>query len=382
MGLLDMFGKKAPSVPVVDQIIDMRMRGMPDQIILQNLQNQRVPEPEMQDAMMQADIKMRVGAGGPPSPSVSAPPQFLPQSNMPPQPGGMEYQGPQLAGMMAQSQMGPPMGPPPGFQMGPQMAPQMGGGGPPQIPPELLAPQMTNAPQQQFGPSPQQMGGPPPQAMMGPQMGSGGPAMYPSPMPQLGVSTEELVEKIVSEKVDKLEKRLVEQEKIHTDMLQQIGQVRSSLNDLKGKYVQLQEDSVVKIEEYNKELEGVGTQIKAMQRVMQNIIPTFAENVRSLTEVVKELKGGNEEQQQQPKQFQRPAQQSMPVQQQQQPSRQGAPQQQVRQRVVMQSVPEDETTNGGEPPWQARVRKIGKSPRSAEQQEGSDGVGDDGFGLI
>lgn len=363
MGLLDIFGKKAPSVPVVDQVIDMRMRGMPDQIILQNLQNQRIPEPEMQDAMMQADIKMRVGAGGLPSPSISAPPQFLPQSNMPPQ--GMEYQGPQMAGMMAQPQMGsPPMGPHPGFQMAPPMALQMG---PPQMPPELLAPQ-TGAPP--FGPP--QMGQPP-QAMMGPPMG--GPAMYPSPMPQLGVSTEELVEKIVSEKVERLEKRLVEQEKIHTDLLQQIGQVRSSLNDLKGKYAQLQEDSVVKIEEYNKELEGVGTQIKAMQRVMQNIIPTFAENVRSLTEVVKSLKGGGDVAQQQPKPFQRPSQQSMPVQQQQQPSRQqqqqGTP---VRQRAVMESMPEEEAA--GEP-WQARVRNIGK-PRAAEQQEGDS----EGFGLI
>ncbi len=362
MGLLDIFGKKAPSVPVVDQVIDMRMRGMPDQIILQNLQNQRIPEPEMQDAMMQADIKMRVGG---PSPSISAPPQFLPQSNMPPH--GLEYQGPQMAGMMAQ----PPMGSHPGFQMAPPMAPQMG---PPQMPPELLAPQ-TGAPP--FGPPPQM--GQPPQAIIGPPMG--GPAMYPSPMPQLGVSTEELVEKIVSEKVERLEKRLVEQERIHTDLLQQIGQVRSSLNDLKGKYVQLQEDSVVKIEEYNKELEGVGTQIKAMQRVMQNIIPTFAENVRSLTEVVKSLKGGGDvAQQQQPKPFQRPSLQSMPVQRQQQPQasqqqpsrqQQGAP---VRQRAVMQSMPEEEAA--GEP-WQARVRNIGK-PRAAEQQEGDS----EGFGLI
>lgn len=199
-------------------------------------------------------------------------------------------------------------------------------------------------------------------------------------MPQFGVSTEELVEKIVSEKIDRLEKRLVEQEKIHADLLQQIGQVRSSLNDLKGKYSQLQEDSVVKIAEYNKELEGVGTQIKAMQRVMQNIIPTFAENVRSLTEVVKELKGGNDEGQPPPRQFQRPQQQ-----QQSQPSRQPQQQQQVRQRVVMQSVPEEDMGSSGEPPWQARVRKIGKSPRASEQQEsgsGGGGVGDDGFGLI
>lgn len=191
---------------------------------------------------------------------------------------------------------------------------------------------------------------------MGPAPAGG---MYPSPMPQMGISTEELVEKIVSEKMDRLEKRLADQEKIHSDLLQEIGQVRSSLNDLKGKYSQLQEDSVVKIEEYNKELEGVGTQIKAMQRVMQNIIPTFAENVRSLTEVVKELKGGSEG----PRQQQQPMARQAP--QQQQPVRRAMPPTQPR--VAMQQASEEEA---GEPPWQARVRKIGKPQGGTEEDAG------------
>lgn len=171
---------------------------------------------------------------------------------------------------------------------------------------------------------------------------------YPSPMPQLGISTEDLVEKIVSEKVENLERRLSDQERIHSDLMQQIQQVRGLLNELKGKYSQLQEDSVVKIEEYNKELEGVGSQIKAMQRVMQNIIPTFAENVRSLTEVVRELRGEKPQQQVQL----------------QQPSRQptvAAP----TKKVTMARAEEEESAAMGEP-WQARVRKIGVSKEERE----------------
>ncbi len=384
MGLLDIFGKKAPSMPLVDQVVDMRQRGMPDQAIVQNLQAQRVAMPELQDAMMQADIKMRVGG---PSPSVSASPQMLPQSAMPPQ--GMEYQGPATAGMMAppplggpQMMMGPqPMGGPQQMAQQMMMGPQPGMMGPPQIPPEFLAPsggvppqqqqqqqqmaQQMMGPLQQFGP-PQQQG----EMQMGPP--PGGP-MYPSPMPQMGISTEELVEKIVSEKMDRLEKRLSDQEKIHSDLLQEIGQVRSSLNDLKGKYSQLQEDSVVKIEEYNKELEGVGTQIKAMQRVMQNIIPTFAENVRSLTEVVKELKGGPGQQQQQQQPMTRQAQQQQQQQRQppmppQQSSRRAMPPATAQSRSGLAGQQQGSEEEAGEP-WQARVRKIGK-PQGTEEDAG------------
>lgn len=329
MGLLDIFGKnRGKSVPLIDMVVDMRQRGMPDQVIVQNLQGQGAPMPEIQDAMMQADIKMRVGG---PAPAVSAPPQLLPQASMAPQ--GFEYQGAATAGMMAppllaQQQMLPPqqMEPPQQMTMqGPMMGPPL------QM---MMGPPPTQAAQ------PQQIMGPPP-GMMGPPMPS-----YPSPMPQLGISTEDLVEKIVSEKMENLERRLSDQERIHSDLMQQIQQVRGSLNELKGKYSQLQEDSVVKIEEYNKELEGVGSQIKAMQRVMQNIIPTFAENVRSLTEVVRELRG--------PPEAERPQQRQQQVRL-QQPSRQAAVMAPTKSRMAR---PEEiEETAVGEP-WQARVRKI------------------------
>lgn len=369
MGLLDIFGKKAPSVPLVDQVIDMRQRGMPDQAIVQNFQAQKVSVPEMQDAMMQADIKMRVGG---PSPSVSAPPQMLPQATMPLQ--GGEYQGAAAAGMMAPPQLGGSpqsmmMGPPP-TMMEPQAGPPTGYpqammAGPPQIPPEFMAPPQ-GSPQMAPPMGPPLQFGPPAGMPMGSQ-----PGTYPSPMPQMGISTEELVEKIVSEKMDRLEKRLSEQEKVHSDLLQEIGQVRSSLNELKGKYAQLQEDSVVKIEEYNKELEGVGTQIKAMQRVMQNIIPTFAENVRSLTEVVKELKGtgsGSGGGDEGPQQQQRRAAPCLP---------RSAPQARSRVTVAQQPVAEkeEEEAGGDGEPWQARVRKLGGKPGSTEEDE-------TGFGLI
>jgi hypothetical protein len=221
MGILDsVLGSKKPKSNLVEGVISMRQQGAPDAAIAQQMQAQGISLPQIQDAMTQADIKMRVGGSpmGPPG----APPGMGP-------PGQSEMQ-----------QMGPPGQP--------EMAPPMGMPG---------------------------MGG----------MGMGAP-QEPS-----GPSSEELIERIIDEKWHTMQDKFDKFEDSKSEILRQLQDLRDNLNDLRVKYAQLQEDSVVKIEEYNKELEGVGSQIKAMQRVMQNIIPVFAENVRQLNDIVVELKG-------------------------------------------------------------------------------------------
>lgn len=242
MGILDSVlgsGGKKPKGDIVGSVISMRQQGAPDAVIAQQLQMQGVPLPQIQDAMSQADIKMRV-SGGPGGPG--GPPPMGPQMG-----------GPQDMGPGQQQMMGPPdMGPP-------QMGPQMGMGGP-----------------QDMG-APQMMGGVPDMGM------PGGQPMGPSP--------EELIERIIDEKWHTMQDKFDRFEESKSELLRQLQDLRDNLNDLRVKYAQLQEDSVVKIEEYNKELEGVGSQIKAMQRVMQNMIPVFAENVRQLNDIVVEMKG-------------------------------------------------------------------------------------------
>ena len=138
---------------------------------------------------------------------------------------------------------------------------------------------LAGAPMQQRGAP----GGAPPMdfSKMRPQ--TGGPTM-PS------IRTEELVEKIVREKWEGVEERVGTLEETKVELTNQMHDLQDELSELKSKYVQLQEDSTVRIEEYGKDLEGVGAQIKAMQRIMQNIIPGIAKNVKDLNDVVLRIK--------------------------------------------------------------------------------------------
>lgn len=109
------------------------------------------------------------------------------------------------------------------------------------------------------------------------------------------IRTEELVEKIVSEKWKNVEERVDKLEETKVEMANHIQDLRDDMNDLKSKYIQLQEDSSVRIEEYGKDLEGVGAQIKAMQRILQNMIPDIAKNVKDLNDVVLKIKSKDEQ---------------------------------------------------------------------------------------
>lgn len=157
--------------------------------------------------------------------------------------------------------MNAPVGQPPGNMPGPPLPPPPGATLPP----------------------------PPGQAMMGPR---GIPAP-PGQVAQLETESEDveaLVEKLVAEKAEGMDMRLKD---IEADM----GKVRADVQELKNgvtelttKYAGLQEDSLGKVEEYAKELENVGAQIKAMQRILQQIIPSLAENITQLQQVVDKVK--------------------------------------------------------------------------------------------
>jgi len=118
---------------------------------------------------------------------------------------------------------------------------------------------------------------------MGPDMGAPGGAPG-------GRNIEALVEKIVDEKWREAEVRIEDLESFRTDLHESMAEIREELAELKSRYVELQEHSTVRLEEYSKELEGVGAQINALQRVLQRIFPTIAENVRELSDVVRDMK--------------------------------------------------------------------------------------------
>ena len=101
---------------------------------------------------------------------------------------------------------------------------------------------------------------------------------------------EVLVEKLVSDKTKGMEMRNKDMEasigKIHAD----IHELKNLTTELREKYAGLQEESLGKVEEYAKELENVGAQIKAMQRILKDIIPTLSDNIIQLQRLVDDIK--------------------------------------------------------------------------------------------
>ena len=63
------------------------------------------------------------------------------------------------------------------------------------------------------------------------------------------------------------------------------------MGDMKADLDNLHKAIVSKIGEYDKNLLDVGTEIKAMEKVFQKILPTLTENVAELSRVTRNVKG-------------------------------------------------------------------------------------------
>jgi len=59
---------------------------------------------------------------------------------------------------------------------------------------------------------------------------------------------------------------------------------------LKESFNELQKNIIGKIDEYDKNITKVSTNIKAMENVFQKAIPTFTENINELARTVESLK--------------------------------------------------------------------------------------------
>ena len=167
------------------------------------------------------------------------------------------------------------------------------------VPPQAMDDAMQQA-NQASGPPPAGAPLPPPPGLpgMGPPLPPG-PPMFGAPMTppgqvaQLETESEDveaLVEKLVAEKTEGIDMRVKDTEADMGKVRSDIQEMKTTVTDLKQKYAGLQEESLGKIEEYARELENVGAQIKAMQRILQQIIPQLGENISQLQKVVDEVK--------------------------------------------------------------------------------------------
>ena len=115
-------------------------------------------------------------------------------------------------------------------------------------------------------------------------------------MPNMEVSgdsrdkIEEMAEAIIDEKWEELVKSINKIIEWKEKMEGTINKIEQELKDSKDTYNQLHSAIVGKINEYDQNIVNVGTQVKAMEKVFEKVLPTFTENITELKRIVKNSK--------------------------------------------------------------------------------------------
>ena len=100
---------------------------------------------------------------------------------------------------------------------------------------------------------------------------------------------EEIAEAIIDEKWEVLVKDIhkIVEWKDETDS--KMSKIESEVSDLREDFDKLHKAIISKIDEYDKNLSDVGSEIKSMNQVFQKILPTFTENISTLSRITKKL---------------------------------------------------------------------------------------------
>ncbi len=139
--------------------------------------------------------------------------------------------------------------------------------------------------------APPPMGGAPPMGAP-PAMGGGmAPMGMPTSLPETNEERlQEIAEAIIDEKWQHMAAnidRVIEwKEQAET----RITQMEQQMKDLKEGFDRLHEGVLGKISDYDKSMTNIGTEIKALEKVFQKILPGFMENVNELSRITKKMK--------------------------------------------------------------------------------------------
>lgn len=121
-----------------------------------------------------------------------------------------------------------------------------------------------------------------------PEMPEGIPETAPSARPSAGF--EEIAETIVEEKWTELTKELTKFSEWKETTDSRVDRIEQSIADLKSDLDNLHKAIVSKIGEYDTNLLDVGTEIKAMEKVFQKVLPELTSSVQELGRITKTAK--------------------------------------------------------------------------------------------
>ncbi|PIN77684.1 hypothetical protein COV16_06600 [Candidatus Woesearchaeota archaeon CG10_big_fil_rev_8_21_14_0_10_34_8] len=256
-----------------DKVLEMRSQGLSNNQIIQTLQRSGYDLTVIFNAMNQADIKSGIDYG-----------------NL--GPSGFNQQGGSKMDEQEQYQQEPMQdeeGLPDAPMFPGQSNNQMDFGAMPQSPSSagMEQPMDMNA-----GAQPMDMG-------MGSvqPMGAGlpsGPAQFPSqgPMPS-GYETqriEELAEAIIDEKwneiVRSINKIIDWKERVEA----RVNKMDQQMEEMQKNFDRLHKGIISKIGDYDQNIQQVGAEIKAMEKVFQKVLPTLTENVSELSRLTDRIK--------------------------------------------------------------------------------------------
>lgn len=264
MAMFD-FGKRggAENAPVggtnipVSQVLAMKSQGLNNNQIANQLRVAGYSLTQIRDALAQADIKSAVvpGFGG------DAPGGMIPGGPM----QGME-QFPQMPEMPDMSGMPQGMNLPADMEMPPL----------PEISQQSPAFQM---PQQQYPQAPMQMPS---------QMGVGGRNEFS--MEQLVNELQRVIEEIIEEKWSGVEDKLNALDMWKVKLEGKISELSNKVTESTGRIDEFSKGMVTKTAEYQSTMEEVGTEMEAVEKLMGKLVPSLAEEIKELRDVVDKLK--------------------------------------------------------------------------------------------
>lgn len=101
---------------------------------------------------------------------------------------------------------------------------------------------------------------------------------------------EETTEAIVNEKWHEVVMKLNKIDDWKNKMDTRLTHLESAFKNLQENFDKLHQALIAKIGEYDQNIINVGTEIKAMEKVFQKILPTFTENVSELGRITEKIK--------------------------------------------------------------------------------------------
>lgn len=116
------------------------------------------------------------------------------------------------------------------------------------------------------------------------------PQEYPSYQPSGEEKISEIAEAIINEKWEDLIAEVKKISEWKEKIENQLQKISDDYRHLQDQFAELHRGVIGKISEYDENIRDVGSELKAVEKVFKDVIPSFTENVNELSRITKGLK--------------------------------------------------------------------------------------------